>query len=342
MKPTRRAWIGASLAAGVLAGLALAGCSRPAGGTMKVPASQHVSRVEGRTLIDESYNCKISVPNAKWTVEPQYEKQGDAISLVQCYRAEYNAMVGLAVTTYAQPTLAAFAGVGSYNPTDSRFTYVAGKPCFYATKPMPMKGFTFNSVGYKFVSEKRGYVITVVYPAQFTHHEALQQELDAVLNSFDFLRPDTEIAAGPETKLAASGRKLSRVALLDVVDLAAGKPTGPTKTLTAPLQDACARSGRFELLERRDLAAIAKEHDLQASGMISGGSAVKTGKLLGARYLISGNLGAIGASWVLYVQVTDAQTGKIVATASMRCRKGSDEQLLNLIRPLVAKLVARI
>ena len=310
---------------------------------MMVPASRHVSRVEGRTLIDESYNCKISVPNAKWTVEPLYEKTGDCMSLVQCYRAEYKAMVAVAVSKYPQASLAAFAGIGTYNPTDSRFTYVAGKPCFYASKPMTKMGFTFNSVGYKFVSEKRGYMVLIVYPAQFTHHDALQQELDAILNSFDFLRPDTEIAAGPETtKLVASGGKLSRVALLDVVDLAAGKPTGPTKTLTAPLQDACARSGRFELLERRDLAAIAKEHDLQASGMISGDSAVKTGKLLGARYLISGNLGAIGASWVLYVQVTDAETGKIVATASMRCKKGSDEQLLDLIRPLVTKLIARI
>jgi len=318
--------------------LVLAGCPAGGAGGAAVPASRHVARVDGRTLIDESYNCRISAPNAKWSVEAKYARMGDAMNLGQLNRVEYNACVTLAVSRYRQPTLAAFAGVGSYNPTESRFTYVAGKPCFYATKPVTAQGFTFNTAGYKFVSEGKGYIITIVYPQQFTHHDGLQQEIDEVLNSFGFLRPDTQVAASPEGKPRPGKPKLTKVAVLELIDLSTGKASETTRGLTSALQDRCAARGRFQLLERRDLKGIAAEHDLARSGMLSGDPAVRAGKLLGADYLITGNLGTVGGTWVVYAQVVDARTGAIVSTASMRRKKGNPDALLDTIAILARKL----
>lgn len=299
-------------------------------------------RMEGSTYIDETYNCKISAVNDKWSVTPQHESLGDAFALCQLVHADYNAHITLAVSKHRQANLQAFAGVGSYNPTESRFTYVAGKPCFYATKPMTAKGFTFISAGYKFVSNNRGYLLMALFPAQFTHHDGLHRQIDEVLNSFEFLRPDSDVSPGPEVVVRKSGGKLSRVAVLDLIDLKTGGPTATTRSLTNTLQDECARSGKFELVQRRDLSKILDEEDLKRAGMIKGQSAVKAGKLLGAEYLLDGNLGTIGVSWVVYLQIVDAETGEIIATASMRRRKGNEEQLLNMVSTLVRKLASRL
>ena len=71
--------------------------------------------------------------------------------------------------------------------------------------------------------------------------------------------------------------------------------------------------------------------------MISGSSAMQIGQLLGAQYLISSNLGRIGETYVIYMQITNAENGKIMKTASSRCRKCSDDILLESISRLVTK-----
>jgi hypothetical protein len=100
------------------------------------------------------------------------------------------------------------------------------------------------------------------------------------------------------------------------------------------------KSGHFELLDRRQLSVVLNEHDLRAATITSGQSAIEAGKLLGARYLMTGNLGQVGESSVIYLQVCDAETGQIIRTASIRC-KGSQDRLLDAIPSLVTKLSAQ-
>ncbi len=54
------------------------------------------------------------------------------------------------------------------------------------------------------------------------------------------------------------------------------------------------------------------------------------------------NLGTVGVSWVIYLQIVDAKSGEIIATGSMRQRKGDEEQLLDIMSTLVRKLASQI
>lgn len=310
-------------------------------GVYDLSPTQHRSRIEGSTYIDESFNCKVTSPNPNWTLVPNYGPSGDALNLVQINRSSHNAIIQLAISRHEQPTLEAFAGVGTYNSPDARFTYVAGMRCFYISKPMSAQGFTFTSAGYKFVADRKGYLLMVLYPQQFTHDSALNREIDEVLNSFDFLKRPASVG---ETAVPATPRsgKLSRVAVLDLIDTSSNAPTEATRTLTNSLQEACASSGRFELIERRNLEKILTEKDIKLSTLVSGGQAVQTGKLIGAAYLISGSYGVLGESCVIYVQLTDVETGAILATASIRGRNLSPDKLLDLMPTLVAKLSSKL
>ena len=317
----------------------LLGCSPT--GTVGVPKHLHKYRITGSTYVDESYNCQISIPNANWNMEAVYDDFGDGRFILSLFRSVYNTAVFVAVSDHRQESLEVLAGKGTYNPKLARFTYIAGNPCFFATKPMKKQGIEMTTVAYKLVNNNIGYIISIAYATMWSQDEGLQTELDDILNSFEFLTKDEELVASAEAAGSRRGR-LSNVAILDLVDLEIGKPSQTTKGLTSQLQDQCANSGRFELLERRGLDKILQEQDLQLSGMLSGQSAIKAGQLLGARYLISGNVGRIGQTWVLYVQISDAETGKIIATASVRRKKSTADKLLDTMPLLVKKLISRM
>ena len=112
----------------------LLGCAGT--GTMGVPKHLHKYRITGNTYVDESYNCRISTPNANWTMEAVYEDFGDGRFILSLWRPVYNTAVFVAVSDHRQESLEVFAGKGTYNPKLARFTYIAGNPCFFATKPM--------------------------------------------------------------------------------------------------------------------------------------------------------------------------------------------------------------
>ena len=334
MARTRRV-VGGSPAWGLIAALAggLAGCGSQAP-SMTVPPAQHRPRVEGLTFVDETYQCRISVPSSEWRILPVYNDIVHGRTIVQLQRSLYDCQFMIGVSNYHQPNLETFAKVGTFNPTTARFTYVAGTPCHLATKDIVVSNITCATHNYKFTNNGYGYLVAVAFPKKWSQDERLLAEIDSIMNSWEFMAPE----AGASS--AAPKARLKNVAVLDLVDLGTGKPSETTRSLTGKLQDQCARSGRLELLERRDLGKLVDEHDLQASGMVSGASAVKAGKLLGASHLVSGNLGRIGRTCVVYVQIAETESGRILATASQQRRQGTDEALLDLIPALVNRLLA--
>lgn len=60
----------------------------------------------------------------------------------------------------------------------------------------------------------------------------------------------------------------------------------PVEGIEAILTDVMLHSGRFRMVERKELDSTIKEQDLGASGRVSKPSAAKIGKILGAEYLI--------------------------------------------------------
>ena len=106
------------------------------------------------------------------------------------------------------------------------------------------------------------------------------------------------------------------------------------------LTDQLVNGGKFNVLDRAHLGNVLQEHNLSTSGEVSPASAISTGQLIGARYLITGNvlqldktgqsggtaggiiggfaggvIGGVNNSRVtikVAVHVIDAQTGQIV------------------------------
>ncbi|HEX3467230.1 MAG TPA: CsgG/HfaB family protein [Candidatus Elarobacter sp.] len=156
------------------------------------------------------------------------------------------------------------------------------------------------------------------------------------LLSAAFAGPGTAVAAGP------------RVAVLDFGT--AGLTSNqwgqfqPGVALSDLLTDQVVNSGKFDVVDRKNLDSTLQEHRLSASGEVDPTTAISAGRLVGARFLISGNViqldqtgqsgaaaggliggvagGIIGGvktnrvTIKVAVKVVDAQTGRIVQTFS--------------------------
>ncbi len=118
----------------------------------------------------------------------------------------------------------------------------------------------------------------------------------------------------------------------------------PGVALSDLVTDNLVNTGKFDVLDRKNLDSTLQEHKLSASGEIDPTTAISAGRLVGARYLISGNIlqfahtgssgagaggliggiagGIIGGvrsdrvTLKVAVRVVDAQTGRIVQSYS--------------------------
>lgn len=308
------------------------------------PSIKHTQTVDhnfsGNTYINSTYNCKLSIPNNKWEPTLDVEKVGDAIQLLSLWEGKvYNVGGSLNVSKYPQGSLEEFAKKGTYDPKIAKYTYIAGKHAFFASKAMSARGLSVTSQMYKFVNKGTGYAFSFAYPSQWDHDEKLQKEIDDILNSFEFLDERGivhDISAGQKEK----GENLLNVAMLEMVDLRENRPTKATSILTNELQDKLAKSGQFKFIERRKLNQVIEEQKLRMTGMVSEASAVKIGGLSGANYIITSSLGVLGETSVIYVQVTNTENGKIVTSNSTRCWKCSDDLLLDSVTAVASKLVS--
>ncbi|MBD5633505.1 MAG: hypothetical protein IAI49_03400 [Candidatus Eremiobacteraeota bacterium] len=162
---------------------------------------------------------------------------------------------------------------------------------------------------------------------------------------FSFLAAFVALLGSPSLTLAAGAPK---VAVMDfsTVGLTSNWYGNfePGVALSDLLTDQIVNGGKFDVLDRKNLDSTLNEHHLGASGEVDPTTAVSAGRLVGARYLISGNIlqldhvghsgagagsilpGFIGAAagsvssdrvtLKVAVRVVDAQTGRIVQSFS--------------------------
>jgi curli biogenesis system outer membrane secretion channel CsgG len=98
---------------------------------------------------------------------------------------------------------------------------------------------------------------------------------------------------GPQKRLAVlevennSNKKVIRVGFGgQSVDAEVATQGVPVNGMEALLTDALFRSGRFRVMERQKVSKALKEQDFGASGRVTGQSAAKIGKVLGAQTLV--------------------------------------------------------
>lgn len=99
------------------------------------------------------------------------------------------------------------------------------------------------------------------------------------------------------------------VAVLDFE--AHGISAAAAATLTDRFRAELVRTGRFTVIERGAMEEVLREQGFQHSGCVSTECAVQIGNLLGARQMVAGSIGQVGAVFTVSVRIIDVQSGKI-------------------------------
>lgn len=110
---------------------------------------------------------------------------------------------------------------------------------------------------------------------------------------------------------------------------------GLAQMLIADLADAPA----LRLVERDRLEAVLGEQKLQQSKSLDRKTAVRVGKLLGARYLVLGSVVKLGAMVRMNARIVAVETGEIVTAVS---QNGADGDFFGIEGGLVEKLRAKL
>ena len=71
-------------------------------------------------------------------------------------------------------------------------------------------------------------------------------------------------------------------------------------------------SGRFRIVDRRQLDQIRAEQNFQMSGDVSDDSTITIGNLLGANIVITGEISDVGTSQRLILKPLDVSTAQII------------------------------
>lgn len=130
-----------------------------------------------------------------------------------------------------------------------------------------------------------------------------------------------------------------RVAVLDVTNdsMVADINVNDTKSVTNYVIEALLDSGRFNVMERSQLQALAREHHLNMTGLVDISTSPQIGKMLGVEYLVISNIasisnkeGVVGYEHSTYggasnnqhqvianitARIVEVQTGRIVLAA---------------------------
>ena len=91
------------------------------------------------------------------------------------------------------------------------------------------------------------------------------------------------------------------------------------------VQEGLMQTGRFNLIERKDVQRILKEQMFQKTGCTSTECAVEVGKMLNVGNIIKGKVSKMGTRIIISISLVDVESGKIVLTDSVEC--GSIELL---------------
>ena len=91
------------------------------------------------------------------------------------------------------------------------------------------------------------------------------------------------------------------------------------------------------VVDRDNIAAILGEQDLGKDGRVDAATAAKVGKLVGARYMITGTFVDMYGHFRTDARIIDVETGEIIKTVKS---EGKREELFKLIQGLSERLMA--
>ncbi len=101
----------------------------------------------------------------------------------------------------------------------------------------------------------------------------------------------------------------------------AGATAADAEYFTAQLVQSLAKNASFKAVERKDLQAVMKELEIQASGITDEKQAVELGKVIGAQMLVSGTLFDRGKNYEIFLKLIRVETGEILSVTKLLADK---------------------
>ena len=135
---------------------------------------------------------------------------------------------------------------------------------------------------------------------------------------------NAQTTSTPEVSVQDANASRISVAIIDFESQAPGNPdlgTQLSDILTARLSI----YDQFQLVERKKLEDLLKEHQLNLTGMVDATDAVKAGKLIGAKILIFGRAFAVDRDLYIVTKIVGTETSQVKGTLA----KGSLESNLS-------------
>lgn len=114
----------------------------------------------------------------------------------------------------------------------------------------------------------------------------------------------------------------------------AGVENGEAETVSDALGSMLAETGRFTMIDRKQVATLMQERSFQQSQ----GRHAQDGHLLVVRKFLTGTLGRLGENYVFSVRLTDVESSRIDLSIS----KTFDGDLEDIIEDLLPEVVAQI
>ena len=126
-----------------------------------------------------------------------------------------------------------------------------------------------------------------------------------------------EVAAFIARDLTSSLATDSRITVMNFKASEQDVPSELIELLSNEIVNAMINEARVMVLDRDFMDMILEEHKMQLAG-ITEEESVQIGKLMGADYVLTGQVLLVGEEYNVYARIIDVQTSKIVAS----CKKG--------------------
>ncbi|HEX7241901.1 MAG TPA: CsgG/HfaB family protein [Longimicrobiaceae bacterium] len=147
-------------------------------------------------------------------------------------------------------------------------------------------------------------------------------------------------AAAPST---AAGQAEDDRPGIAVLPFSNGGSLGPNREDLEPLRvgvqqmllTELAQNPALRIVERSALAEVMEEQDLAASGRVDARTAARVGKLVGARYVVTGGFVDLYGTFRLDGRIVDVETGEVLRSEQVRDRK---ERLYDLLVQMAGKI----
>lgn len=148
-----------------------------------------------------------------------------------------------------------------------------------------------------------------------------------VINIF-FVNP----VFGETVKDTNTVSELPKIAVLDFEAIGSGVDREFGKGVAEILLSALAKTDKYQVVERQQLAKVLKEQKLQMTDLIDPKSAVEIGKLLGAETIVTGSIVKMGRTYTITPRFIEVKTATVKKSENLTCSSEDDiPQMCNQI-----------